>query len=160
MVAASAGARQTQGNVSPEKSSAISELAERYRATLNLTEVERRERLYAIAEAEHRLGRDELREVTRARLQALLLFDEELEADEIQRLIGSLEVVMDRLPGELAMRRVEFVQTLRHEFSPGDQQRLTRLVPGVLGKRPANSFDAEGDAAPLCGPPRRRFWRR
>ncbi len=160
MAAVLPGSAQGQPDIPSAEASGAPNLAERYRETLQMTEVERRQRLFVLAEAEHRLRRDELRELTRARLQMLLRFDDELEAEEVERLVASIETVMDRLPGELAMRRVEFVQTLRQEFSPAEQQRLQRLVPGVLGKRSANGFGPEDDGPPVRRPPRWQFWRR
>jgi hypothetical protein len=108
-----------------------------------------------LAEAEHRLPGDRLRAVSRARMQALLEMDAELDAGVVERLVASLEAVMDSLPGALAMRRVEYVQTLSREFSAADQERLRRLVPGVLKLRPAN--------LPLAGPvvsKGRHWWQR
>ncbi len=142
----------------PVDPASIESLYSRYAAAATLPDSELRQALVTFAEAEHRLPKGGLRAVTLARMQALLRLDRELGADAVQRLVSTLESVMDGLPGALAMRRVEFVQTLYHGFSAADQERLKRLMPGVLEVRPANRH---GGSAPVRWPRRGwQFWKR
>lgn len=146
-----------QASPAGEEAEAVA-LQQRYAATAPLLEDQRRRVLKALAEAEHRLPPLQLRAVTLARMQAFLRMDEQMTAADVERIVASLEAVMDELPGDLAMRRVEFVQTIVHQFSPGDQQRLKRLIPGVLEVRSAN----HDRVAAVASKPRRRwqFWRK
>src|SRR5438067_11843348 len=85
----------------PTEDAAVVALHQRYAATAALSEEQRRCQLKAMAEAEHRLPPRELRAVTLARLQAFLRMDEQLPPATVERVVTSLEAVMDELPGDL-----------------------------------------------------------
>jgi len=127
--------RPSAGPTEPAPRFDVAALVREYGATANLAEDERRNRLQELAVAELALPAEQLRQALRARLDAFLQLAASLEPAALERIVTSLEAVMDALPGPLAMRRVEFVQTIVHGL-PGDQQeRLRPLLPGVLAQR-------------------------
>jgi hypothetical protein len=122
-------------------------------AAAELDEAGRRRLLRKQMLAELSLPREQLRDVTRARLDALLRIDAQLPPASVERLVASLEAVVDGLPGDLAMRRVEFVQTLTHRLPAERQEQMQHLVPGVLLQRPVSKLSGT-----LSERPKKRHW--
>jgi len=145
---------QTDMDAEPNRFS-VASLRSLYAATAELSEQERRARLKELVFEEFALPAEALRAATRARLEAFLQMEDILTRPAVDRIVNSLEAVMDEVSGVIAMRRVEMVQTIRHSFSNEEQQRLQRLVPGVLERRPVNALEAP--RAARSG--RRRWWR-
>ena len=125
-----------------------------------LSEEDRREKLMAMARAEYALPDAELRAFMLSRIRTWL----SQPTDMVMLIARSYDAVMDRMPGQAAMRRVETVQTLVREFSLEEADRLHAIVPRVFGMGLTETAQASQDAKRSQSPPANRkpwwaFWR-
>lgn len=123
-----------------------SAMKQRYVEVARLPEAELQARMLRMAHAEYALADAALRTFTLSRLKVWL----ELPEESARKISASYDSVMQKMPGQAAMRRVSMVQTLARDFSPEDEARLRLLIPGVLGALPAKqSVDRlSGPASP------------
>ncbi len=122
----------------------------RYMELAGLPEAERVSRLEAMVNSEYALPDEKLRPFTKSRLRTWLGLD----ADSAKVVIRSYDAVMDKMPGGMAMRQVNTVQTVARQFSHEEQVRLHLLVPAVFVSRAteiATGRSATGAETPRSG---------
>ena len=117
----------------------------------------RRDEIKRLIEAEYSIPDDAgLRDITIARLQAILSLDDE----GARSVAETYDDVMNKMPGDIAFRRAAIVQTVaRHEFSVDEEARLRALIPNVLGEKPKELSVATPEPQdPVEGHSKRRWW--
>jgi len=60
----------------------------------------------------------------------------QLESDQAQTIANSYNWVMDHLPGQMAIRRIETVQSLARQVAVKKAAWLRELIPTVFGDEP------------------------
>jgi len=103
----------------------------RYQELAKLTDEERVNRLFAMAQAEYALNDEKLRAFTTSRMRVWISLDDTIATT----VVASYDQAMDKMPGTAAMRRVALVQNLALTFSLEEQARLKVLVPKILAGR-------------------------
>ncbi len=105
-------------------------MLDHYKEVASLAEEERQAEMLASADLVYDLPDEKLKAMTISRLNVWL----QLEDDIARTVANSYDQMANQLSGKKAMRRVALTQTLAHEFSLGNQERLAALVPKVFGR--------------------------
>ena len=114
----------------------VAAIGERLDQLLKLSDDQLHQRLGQMVRAEYALDGASLYQFTTSRLQALLAIARR-DAEQARRLARAYDRVFDGLPGGLAMRRAEVVQTVaRVELGNDDVLLLRELVPALLRQVP------------------------
>ncbi|MDA1096860.1 MAG: hypothetical protein O3B84_06360 [Chloroflexi bacterium] len=109
------------------------ELRRHYDAVVPLMGDNRRARMHALVEAEYALSDEDLLKIASARLRAWLAMD----PDSVGGVVDSYEQTMRAMPGSIAMRRVQAVQTIALTMHSDELERLKDLIPSVLKQIPS-----------------------
>ncbi|MGB4863375.1 MAG: hypothetical protein WBO97_13035 [Tepidiformaceae bacterium] len=123
-----------------------------YAAIAEQDEATREKTLAASIEQIYRMPDEKLRSMTEARLRAWMNLPE----DKAATVGNSFETVMDKMPVDIAMRRVTVVQSVAFKFNAEDLEHLQHIVPRVLGDAPLavpSMAMGEGKAKPWW-----KFW--
>ncbi|MBI2855579.1 MAG: hypothetical protein HYX93_01895 [Chloroflexi bacterium] len=136
-----------------------SKMLQRYQEMAALSEQARTAQMLAMVRAEYALPDHKLRSFTLSRLRTWL----KLEEGTARAIVTSYDAAMEKIPGQLAMRRVSLVQTLAREFSADDEEKLRSLVPRVFAGMPSRAtIEKSLLAAPSVGSqtrsPKKRSW--
>ena len=126
-----------------------------------MPEEERVAQMLANAEALYDLPDDRLRDFTRSILRAWLKLE-----PEAAGIVGeSYEQVIKKLPGNKAMRRVGFMQTMvkAADFTLEEQDQLTALAPSIFGGATRTDVstvtrEREEEAAAQAPEPKKKGW--
>ncbi|MBM3945027.1 MAG: hypothetical protein FJ317_05990 [SAR202 cluster bacterium] len=105
------------------------QMKQRYTELAKLPEDQRISKQVEMARAEHSLPSDKLREFTLSRYRSWLLMNEEA----AKQTALDYNTAMYQLPSTAAMHRVALAQTLGHEFSEEDRERLNTINPIGFG---------------------------
>ncbi len=100
----------------------------------SLPEAERQARIRPMLQTLYvTLSDDQLRSYTISRIRVWLQMDSAM----VDTLAKSYDIVIDSMPGPIAMKHITLVQTLSHQFSLEEQDRLRVLYPRVFGALPS-----------------------
>jgi hypothetical protein len=99
-----------------------------------LPEAERQTRIRPMLQTLYtNLSDDQLRSYTISRMRVWLQMDAAM-ADTLAK---SYDIVIDLMPGPIAMKHIALIQTLSREFSLEEQNRLRAMSPRVFGVLPS-----------------------
>jgi hypothetical protein len=135
----------------------------RFDEVLALSDEEMDARLEGMIIAEYELDATHLHSFTASRLRGVLAIAEQ-DIERARRLQRAYDRVFDRLPGALAMRRTELVQTIaRTELSAQEVELLRELLPSLLAQLPRASAGALPPVTPRAaaaqGGTRKPWWK-
>ena len=122
--------RVVAGLPEPER---VDQLRRQYEEVLSLDADERPVRMDALVKAEYAVSDEELLKIAAARLRAWLAMNPE----SAQQIVQTYEKTMQAMPGTLAMRRVQAVQTIALTMESEELERLKGLIPSVLKQIPS-----------------------
>ena len=108
------------------------ELRRLYEALVPLGEAERRAKAEGFIRREYALSEEKLLTVTRSRLLAWL----DMEPGAAKTVATSYSLVMQTMPGSIAMRRVSVVQTVSLGMTTAQIDGLYKLIPAVISQIP------------------------
>lgn len=127
----------------------------RYQELGKLSEQERVDRLFAMAQAEYALNDERLRSFTTSRLRVWINLDE----PTAKTVVAAYDQAMDKMPGSAAMRRVALVQNLALTFSLEEQAKLRVLVPKIFaGRSDITQLAKEAAATKVAEKPKKSGW--
>jgi hypothetical protein len=143
----------------------VQAIQDRYRQLLALSEAEMESALEAMIIAEYALDAAKLHEFTGSRMRALLGIAAG-DLAQARRIAGTGDRVFTRMPGSIAMRRTEVVQSIaRTELTADEVERLRELLPSLLQQLPrlSTTLRSEGGVAveppPAVERPRKPWWK-
>ena len=135
-------------------------MLQRYVELGKMEDAQRQQRLLDMANAEYALSEEKLREFTLSRMRMFL----KLPPDTGKVMAAAYDMVMLKMPGAAAMRRVSLVQTLAKNFTPEEESQLRDLNPNLFAGLPTRQLrdtsTAQTAAAPAkaATPPKGGWW--
>lgn len=143
----------------------VQAIQDRYRQLLALPEAEMESALEEMIIAEYALDAPSLHAFTGSRMRALLGIAAS-DVAQARRVAGTGDHVFMRMPGSIAMRRTEVVQSIaRTELTAEEVERLRELLPSLLQQLPrlSTTLRSEGGIAvepqPVVDRPRKPWWK-